>query len=94
MVREKVDSLIERGHSGVKAVILGDFNSTPDEQAIKLLLSSKSSHDTLINLSDPLNDEGLGTYRYMGTWEMIRPGNCYQHHFFHAVTDYILNPNS
>jgi predicted extracellular nuclease len=71
MVREKVDSLFERGQSGVKAVILGDFNSTPDEQAIKSLLTSGSSHDTLINLSDPLNEQGLGTYRYMGTWELF-----------------------
>ena len=71
MVREKVDSLFERGQSGVKAVILGDFNSTPDEQAIKSLLTSAGSHETLINLSDPLNEDGLGTYRYMGTWELF-----------------------
>ena len=55
----------------MKAVILGDFNSTPDEQAIKSLLTSGSSHETLINLSDPLNEDGLGTYRYMGTWELF-----------------------
>ena len=25
----------------------------------------------MINLSERLDDNGLGTYRYMGTWEMI-----------------------
>ena len=71
MVREKVDSLLERSPLGVKVVILGDFNSTPDEQAIKSLLTSTRSHEALINLSDPLFDDGVGTYRYMGTWELF-----------------------
>ena len=71
MIREKIDSLVERNQSEVKVVILGDFNSTPDEQSIKSLLTSAGSHETLINLSDPLNEEGQGTYRYMGTWELF-----------------------
>jgi predicted extracellular nuclease len=71
MVREKVDSIIERHHSGARIIILGDFNSDPDDQAIKLLICSTDSCKSMINLSERLDDDGLGTYRYMGTWEMI-----------------------
>jgi predicted extracellular nuclease len=71
MVREKVDSIIERDQSGARIVILGDFNCTPDDQVIKSLIYSADTANYLINLSESLNDNGLGTYRYMGTWEMI-----------------------
>jgi exonuclease III len=71
MVREKVDSLIEKNPSGVRIIVLGDFNSTPDDQAIRSLVCSSDSGKTMINLSERLDDNGLGTYRYMGIWEMI-----------------------
>jgi predicted extracellular nuclease len=71
MVREKVDSIVERNPSGARIIILGDFNSTPDDQAIKSLICSEDSCKSMINLSERLDDDGLGTYRYMGTWEMI-----------------------
>jgi len=71
MVREKVDSIIERNPLGARIIILGDFNSTPDDQAIKSLICSEDSCKSMINLSEKLNDDGLGTYRYLGTWEMI-----------------------
>jgi predicted extracellular nuclease len=71
MVREKTDSIMTASTSGGKIIVLGDFNSTPDNQDINLLVSSSDSSDYLINLSEKLNDDGIGTYRYMGTWEMI-----------------------
>ena len=71
MVREKVDSIFKRNSLSAKIIILGDFNSTPDDQAIQSLIFSSDSLRSMINLSDRLNDKGLGTYRYMGTWEMI-----------------------
>jgi hypothetical protein len=71
MVREKVDSLIEKNPSGARIIVLGDFNSTPDDQAMRSLVCSSDSGKTMINLSERLDDNGLGTYRYMGTWEMI-----------------------
>jgi endonuclease/exonuclease/phosphatase family metal-dependent hydrolase len=71
MVRAKVDSLMEINPSGVKILITGDFNSSPDDQAINSLICSADSSRSLINLSERQNDKGLGTYRYMGTWEMI-----------------------
>jgi predicted extracellular nuclease len=71
MVREKVDSIAEMTSSGARIIILGDFNSTPDDQAIKSLVISDDTCKSMINLSERLDNEGLGTYRYMGTWEMI-----------------------
>jgi len=71
MVREKVDSIIENDASGAKIIILGDFNCTPDDQVINSLISVADTGKSLINLSEGIADDGLGTYRYLGTWEMI-----------------------
>jgi predicted extracellular nuclease len=71
MVREKVDSILEKDHSGARIIILGDFNCSPDDKVIRSLVSFPDSARALINLSEGLNDKGHGTYRYMGTWEMI-----------------------
>jgi hypothetical protein len=71
MVREKVDSIIERNSMQAKIIILGDFNSTPDDQEIKSLIAPSDYGIFLTNLSDSLANAGYGTYRYMGTWEMI-----------------------
>jgi predicted extracellular nuclease len=71
MVREKADSISISSHSGSKIVILGDFNSTPDDQEIKILTSDIPFGRRIVNLSEDKSDEGFGTYRYQGTWEMI-----------------------
>jgi exonuclease III len=71
MVREKVDSILEKTSEGARIIILGDFNSTPDDQAIDSLTCSSDSIHSMINLSERLDENGLGTYRYMGSWEMI-----------------------
>lgn len=71
LVREKVDSIIENDASGAKIIILGDFNCTPDDQVINSMISVADTGKSLINLSEGLADNGLGTYRYLGTWEMI-----------------------
>ncbi len=71
MVREKADSINSRSSGGAKIIISGDFNCTPDDQVIKKLLGHPDHVGFLVNLSQKLADEGLGTYRYMGTWEMI-----------------------
>jgi predicted extracellular nuclease len=70
MIREKIDSIIGLG-SDNKIIVLGDFNCTPKDEVIKSLIYSNDSGKTLINLSDSLENAGAGTYRYMGTWEMI-----------------------
>ncbi|MCE5348061.1 MAG: endonuclease [Bacteroidales bacterium] len=71
MVREKADSIIRSSPVEAKIIILGDFNSTPDDREIKSLILPSDSGIILKNLSEYLSDKGLGTYRYMGTWELI-----------------------
>lgn len=71
MIREKVDSIIIQNPSETKVIILGDFNCTPDDQVLRSLICPDDTSRSLINLSDNLDDKGFGTYRYMGTWEMI-----------------------
>jgi len=71
MIREKADSIIKRGHDGAKIIILGDFNCTPDDKEIESLIAPSDSAVFLVNLSERMAADGLGTYRYMGTWEMI-----------------------
>jgi hypothetical protein len=71
MIREKSDSIIKRGHNGARIIILGDFNCTPDDPEIQSLISPSESAVFLVNLSEKMAADGLGTYRYMGTWEMI-----------------------
>lgn len=71
MVREKVDSIMKKSPEGARIIILGDFNSTPDDREMKSLITPSDSGFSLVNLSENMDFEGLGTYRYQGTWEMI-----------------------
>lgn len=68
MVKELADSI--NAHSpNSKIIIAGDFNCTPDDNEIRLL-TGRGGSIPLINLSE-VKTAGPGTYRYMGTWEMI-----------------------
>ncbi|MCX6255631.1 MAG: endonuclease [Bacteroidia bacterium] len=71
MVKGKADSIIEKSSAGSKVIIIGDFNSTPDDREMKSLTATAESGRVLVNLSESLAGDGLGTYRFMGTWEMI-----------------------
>lgn len=71
MVREKVDSIIQCKNISHKIIIMGDFNSTPDDKEIRTMISSGETGNSLVNLSESLAEKGFGTYRYMGVWEMI-----------------------
>ena len=71
MVKTRVDSLIESFGAGVKIIIVGDFNCTPYDEVMRLMISSASPGSSLVNLSETDASEGMGTYRYMGIWEMI-----------------------
>jgi hypothetical protein len=71
MVREKSDSIIKSGNYGARIIILGDFNCTPDDREIQSLIAPSDSAVFLVNLSEKMAIDGIGTYRYMGTWEMI-----------------------
>jgi predicted extracellular nuclease len=71
MVRMKADSIMKASDHKARIIILGDFNSTPDDQEMKILTSPDNDGTGLINLSEKLSVRGEGTYRYNGTWEMI-----------------------
>jgi hypothetical protein len=71
MVREKADSIMLINPEGVRIIIMGDFNSTPDDQEMRLLVKPAKTGQFLVNLSEGLAQNGFGTYRYMGTWEMV-----------------------
>ena len=71
MVRDKADSIMERDSGGARIILMGDFNCAPDDHVIKTLIISSDSCNSLVNLSERLAGDGLGTYRYKGTWEMI-----------------------
>lgn len=71
MIRVKVDSIINSTPVGARIIISGDFNCTPDDQEIAALISLNGKGESLVNLSDSISDAGFGTYRYMGTWEML-----------------------
>ena len=72
ILKEAVDSLSDASGGELKAIILGDFNCTPDDPVIKSLLKPVAdSGAQLINLADRHINGVSGTYRYMGTWEML-----------------------
>ncbi len=68
MVRSKADS-VAAGSVGGKIIIVGDFNSSPDDKEISRLTAGSESGFSMINLSEKISD-GSGTYRYQGIWEM------------------------
>ncbi|MBK7712908.1 MAG: endonuclease [Bacteroidales bacterium] len=71
MVQGKSDSIIGLNNAGGKVIIVGDFNCTPDGNEIRTLVDRGSKGKLLTDLSGKMAEDGLGTYRYRGTWEMI-----------------------
>jgi hypothetical protein len=67
MVKAKTDSIVAVFAGRAKIIITGDFNCTPGDKEINLL----TGDGMFTNLSSPDMPGGPGTYRYMGTWEMI-----------------------
>jgi hypothetical protein len=76
MVKGRSDSISEKVGFKAKIIVAGDFNCTPDDGEISILTSGGEkagsvSATPMFNLSESSANKGLGTYRYMGTWEMI-----------------------
>jgi predicted extracellular nuclease len=71
MIALKADSINKKSSGQAKIIIAGDFNCTPDDDEIKVLVSHGNRDPQLINLSEKMALHGQGTYRYQGTWEMI-----------------------
>jgi hypothetical protein len=74
MIREKADSINKSVYGKGKIIVAGDFNCTPDDTEIGLLMNKNDKADDfliLINLAGKSSQKGSGTYKYMGTWEML-----------------------
>lgn len=57
------DSVNAAGCSDI--TVMGDFNDTPDAEAFTQL------KEVLVNVSEPLSTQGLGTIRFEGKWDLI-----------------------
>jgi hypothetical protein len=69
-VKNKADSILVSRNGEAKIIIMGDFNSSPDDQIMNILADKYEAGCKFVNLSAQMNDSP-GTFRYMGTWEMI-----------------------
>ena len=80
IVRETIDSLLVINPQS-KILLMGDFNATPDEDCFTKILGTtaqdkSSGGETLINLSQKWMNEGLGTIRTRGRWEIFDQFIC------------------
>ena len=80
IVRRAIDSLLVINPQS-KLLLMGDFNATPDEDCFtKILGTSGQTHSsggkTLFNLSQRWMDEGVGTIRTRGRWEIFDQFIC------------------
>ncbi len=76
MVRSRVDSLCRINQGRAKIIVTGDFNCNPNDRVMQSLVNpggsdSQAINCRLFNLAGKFDSDGSGTYRYMGTWEMI-----------------------
>jgi len=75
-VRSKVDSILN-AQPNARIIITGDFNDAPDNRSILEGLSANGNwgslkESELYNFMYPLKmDDGLGTYKYQGYWNML-----------------------
>ena len=65
LLKAKIDS-IQSVMPTAHIVAMGDFNDTPESDALALL-----SNGSLVNLAIPLAKEGIGSIRFEGKWELI-----------------------
>jgi len=71
MVKGICDSIGLAGNGLAKIIVCGDFNCTPDDIEMKVLMNNERSGMALYNLSGVPAEKGEGSYRYKGIWEMI-----------------------
>jgi hypothetical protein len=72
MIRNAVDSLDNFSSGSSKIIIMGDFNCSPDDPVLQLLLKPADKNSPrLINLADRPEFKTSGTYRYLGIWELL-----------------------
>lgn len=74
MIREMADSINRSVYGKGKIIVAGDFNCTPDDTEIGILMKHNENGDealVLVNLAKGSSQMGSGTYKYRGTWEML-----------------------
>ena len=65
----KIDSLVSAEGNNINLIIMGDFNSSPDDETITTLFKRRDGIK-LVNLSESW-PVGAGSYKYQGKWEYI-----------------------
>lgn len=71
-LKKAVDTLCMKRPRTNKTIIIGDLNCTPADNIVQTLIKTNDTLDCqLINLADNPENKPVGTYRYMGTWEML-----------------------
>jgi hypothetical protein len=76
LIKEKTDSISTSVYNKAKVIIAGDFNCTPYDNVLSILTGKEGDEQAdnetrLLNLSEVSARKGMGTYKYMGAWEMI-----------------------
>ena len=67
LAADRVDSIMKASAGGAAVIVMGDFNSTPQDE----LMSALTGTGKFVNLSALLSEQGKGSYKYQGKWEMI-----------------------
>jgi endonuclease/exonuclease/phosphatase family metal-dependent hydrolase len=67
LVIAKIDSIQGAAGGRASVLVMGDFNATPDDQAMVRLAEESG----MANLSAAIAKNEKGSYRYRGLWEMI-----------------------
>jgi hypothetical protein len=67
LAADRVDSIMSSSGGRAAVIVMGDFNATPQNEMMTVLTGAGN----LVNLSALLSEEGKGSYKYQGKWEMI-----------------------
>lgn len=67
MLRSKTDSIQSDAGGKASVLVMGDFNTAPSEPIMMRL----TGEGGMANLSAVMAQQGKGSYRYRGLWEMI-----------------------
>lgn len=71
ILRNTIDS-IQNTDIDPKIIIMGDFNDYPPDSSLSYVLNAKASlgdnSNDLVNLAWDINEAGLGSYNYKGSW--------------------------
>lgn len=67
LAADRVDSIMSSSGGRGTVIVMGDFNATPQDEMMTVLTGAGK----LVNLSVVLSEQGKGSYKYQGKWEMI-----------------------